>query len=914
MRPVRLEMTAFGPFAGMEVVDFRELGESCFFLIHGPTGAGKTSVLDGMCFALYGQGTGSEREAKFMRSDFAREDVATHLVFDFTIGPELYRISRRLKQDRRNANGTVSQVLPQATLWRRTGAANDTTLGEVLADGVTAVGEKITGLLGFSVEQFRQVVMIPQGEFRKLLSAKSADRQEILEQLFNARLYGQLETFLKDKASVARRDLAAVHQQLAGVFGQLEVTDHEQLLARLDRARGDLIDARQTAETATAEADAAARRLEAGKQISTLFERCVQAGGRLETCLGLLDTAQQTFTAAAGALDQEHSRDPERDAARTRVADLEKIAGKATALSEAETRLKTAQAAVTTAGDRLAAAEASESDLRGAVGACGDKLKAALEAAALLPRSEALLNEATALLTNVVALARWQRRNEVRAAKVAQLEAAALAAADRRDAARQGLRTLQEHWRTGQAGMLARTLLDGQPCPVCGSAHHPAPATAASDAPAEDELETAQSGLDGLDRLAAAAMERHQKARQRLAAAEATLKTIRVQMGGGAGADRAGLESRIDGLRQEIKPLQDLAQTIPALERDLAAIQERHTAAGEAAQTARQTLHDAQIGESSVSTVHQERLKEVPEEYRLPQVLAQAISEAKLSLQRLDSALKQAEEAKQAAGDRLIRAEADEQHARTAANEAAKAVEGRQLPDVEALQQDADRGARDRNDALMAFGQAKTRHREFRQGEKRVAALRAESDALEQRFRSVALLADMASGQNSSNISFQRYVLAVVLGEVLDTATHRLLGMTNGRYHLQTAAAGTGDRRRAAGLDLEVLDEFTGEARPVGTLSGGEGFLASLALALALAEVVQRLSGGIRLDAVFIDEGFGTLSPEALDAAIDTLLALREHDRLVGVISHVPELKERIDCRLELIPSKTGSTTRFTVP
>jgi len=191
-----------------------------------------------------------------------------------------------------------------------------------------------------------------------------------------------------------------------------------------------------------------------------------------------------------------------------------------------------------------------------------------------------------------------------------------------------------------------------------------------------------------------------------------------------------------------------------------------------------------------------------------------------------------------------------------------------------------------------------------------VEELRADYEALEADYGVIALLSETASGRG---MTFQRWVLGVFLDEVLVAATRRLLEMSHGRYRLH-AAAGPLDGRRAGGLDVEVFDEFTGLDRPASTLSGGEGFLASLALALGLAEVVQSFSGGIRLDTVFIDEGFGSLDPEALDAAIETLLGLREHGRLVGVISHVPELRERIDCRLEVQPSPRGSTVTLVVP
>jgi exonuclease SbcC len=212
--------------------------------------------------------------------------------------------------------------------------------------------------------------------------------------------------------------------------------------------------------------------------------------------------------------------------------------------------------------------------------------------------------------------------------------------------------------------------------------------------------------------------------------------------------------------------------------------------------------------------------------------------------------------------------------------------------------------------ALNEANSAKEHCKTLGESLRRIEELGADYEALEKDYSVIALLSDTASGRG---MTFQRYVLGVFLDEVLVAATRRLLEMSRGRYRLH-AATGTADGRRVGGLDVEVFDEFTGLDRPASTLSGGEGFLASLALALGLAEVVQSFSGGIRLDTVFIDEGFGSLDPEALDAAIETLLGLREHGRLVGVISHVPELRERIDCRLEVQPTPRGSTVTLVVP
>ncbi len=206
----------------------------------------------------------------------------------------------------------------------------------------------------------------------------------------------------------------------------------------------------------------------------------------------------------------------------------------------------------------------------------------------------------------------------------------------------------------------------------------------------------------------------------------------------------------------------------------------------------------------------------------------------------------------------------------------------------------------------------------FREAVAELERVGAEYEQLCARYSLVGRLADVALGENPLKLSFQRYVLGTFLDEVLSQASFRLVRMSKGRFRLQRATRAA-DMRRAGGLDLEVFDEHTGSLRPVSTLSGGEGFLAALALALGLAEVVQSHSGGVRLETIFIDEGFGSLDPEALDAAIDTLVHLARSGenggagRLVGIVSHVPELRERIDARLEIVPGLEGSRARFVV-
>ena len=318
-------------------------------------------------------------------------------------------------------------------------------------------------------------------------------------------------------------------------------------------------------------------------------------------------------------------------------------------------------------------------------------------------------------------------------------------------------------------------------------------------------------------------------------------------------------------------------------------------------------------GESSLTTAQEAvktlegelkaRMEDVPEEYRVPGALDAALVGARARLLEVDRSLDLAEEAHRVAAEALTTARALTTREAECAGDAEKLVEGIEPADLPALEKTATDAEAAWEGALNEANSAKEHCTALGESLRRIEELSADYEALEKDYSVIALLSDTASGRG---MTFQRYVLGVFLDEVLVAATRRLLEMSRGRYRLH-AATGPADGRRVGGLDIEVFDEFTGLDRPASTLSGGEGFLASLALALGLAEVVQSFSGGIRLDTVFIDEGFGSLDPEALDAAIETLLGLREHGRLVGVISHVPELRERIDCRLEVQPTREAA-------
>jgi len=864
VRPLRVVMQAFGPYGTREILDFAELGERRFFLVCGPTGAGKTTVLDAMAFALYGATSGAERDPRDMRSQHARPELLTEVEFDFSVGETAYRIMRRPQQERpkKVGEGTTTQN-QEATLW-----ALDGDESRPLAHGWSAVTTKVIDLLGFRDEQFRQVVMLPQGRFQELLTAKTPDRERILATLFATGFYGAIEHALREAAGEVRK--------------QRDIND----VRRADRLRDAGVGTRDelAAAAETADAAAAAAREAAASAVAA------DAGAQAE-----LETARHTratlaaAAAAATELAALEARATEVDQARGELAAAERAAALADVVAAADER----RAEVT-----KARAHAAELDAKAATAevVCRAK-RAELEAQeAQAPERASAASTARdleALVAQTSGLGGLQaRRDATLAGATTQRRAAEAAAAEWRSAA-EGLAELERLWASGRAGALSASLAPGKPCPVCGSTDHPVPAVPVDGAPTDEALGQAR-------REAGALLARKDELATATAKADAAA----------AGAE-AELSARLSGLPEGVASEDGLAGMLAAkvAERDaLAAAFAAATDAARAAETDGAIAQAAAAAAGEAATQCAERCAEA--EGRLSERLKDAgfaneaawrsAARGAAHLHELRTAVESFDADLGAARDRAARASA--------------AAAGLAAPDTDA----AEHAARDAHDLLL---QATRRDQEtataaatLRQSLQTLRDLDDEAARLDERYGVVGAIAEVANGRgrNTLNLRFQSFVLGAFLDRVLEVASQRLGVMTAGRYDLQRTEAAR--RGRATGLDLEVADAWTGETRPVSTLSGGETFMAALSLALGLAEVVQEYSGGVRLDTVFIDEGFGSLDEEALELAIDALVTLQEGGRLVGIISHVAELKERVDARLEVTTGQTGSSAAFVVP
>ena len=872
MRPLRLELAAFGPYAEPQVIDFGVLGEQRLFLVHGPTGAGKTTLLDAICFALYGDVTGADRDGRGYRSHFAGASVETTVTLDFQLGERVFRVTRQPEQERAKRVGEGTTVSPHAaTLWDRTGLDEATEEGKVLATRVSDVTAAVVDLLGFRSEQFRQVIVLPQGRFRDVLLAGSKAREDILRQLFDTGFYGRLEEALKERS----RELRSAAEKLR--------TERNALLAQEDCADEAALDARvQTLREEKAGLDA---------RLATLLEQSASAAQALERARAEQARFEKAERAES-ALRALHSRRAAIDADRERLRAARRAAGLADLSRQvAERRQSAAEAegALAKLRERQSAAVAR---LQRAGSTAAAERARAPERDALAVRVEALERS----LPVARELAALMARESAEGAAERAAEAGAAAATEAAARARARALELQGARETGSAALLAAELRPGEACPVCGSTEHPAPATGAAEIPSSVAVAEAEEAVAAAE----ATLETHRRARQR--AAEAL----------------SGLRAAMEELRKQlvgvVEPSPSALRDIPRLAEEAreqrAALQAALDRAGKEEQAARDEAARVEAGlESGVAQVEAARtaVQSVEREWAARLEQAGFASEADWkraamdapAMDRLESAIENFQRELAAAEGMAADARAD--------------VSGRQPPDLPAALDAANAAAQAHGQAAEQSGQLAGRMAALEKLRARLARISADFAEAEQRFGVFGSIARVAAGDNLHRVSLQRFVLASRLDDVLAAASRRLHDMTRGRYLLRrnTEAA---DRRAAGGLELLVEDAYTASSRSVATLSGGESFQAALSLALGLSEVVQAYSGGITLDTLFIDEGFGSLDPEALDLAINTLVDLQQSGRLVGVISHVPELRERLDVRLEVVTGAAGSRAVFRLP
>ena len=1002
MKPHQLRIEAFGPYAEPVEIGFDALSREGLFLIHGSTGAGKTFLLDALCFALYGEVSG-DRALKGLKSDHAVAAAVPRVSLEFSCGSGRYRVERSPAHTapRTRGQGTTDKAAT-AHLQRL-----DPRDGEPLtiASRTTEVTREVQALVGLSAAQFRQVILLPQGRFAEVLRARAEERELLLKTLFDTVLYERVGSWLEDQARSARIALSE------------QTRNQEQLLLLAARAwRPHAPEPQVDTEAALPAETPPLDQLQA--QIGAVVE---QAGADLQLATAALQAAQLTSAdlersaerwdrraATAARLQEQEGKQPvvadyrqrlqraqqaeglraslvEQQAAAAELAALssglplqlqrlrlgrERTPGLPPSLRELDLGNLPDLEALTSASRDLAvrrselrhlvqqADQARQAEARAAAAqalSAQAKVRESSSRSSLERREQQRRLDAEALAR--ASSARDQLDGLQRAAEAASAVASAAAAIEaaraasttaltdqqrcdqRSQQARDHLIDLRHRQIAGMAAALAGRLEPGSACPVCGSLEHPTPASGAEAAVVEAELAAAEAHLAEAERAA-----RHAAAASATAALR--LQTLIDQAGAAATAPQQALAAaeqasltlqQATALAAELPRLQAAAtaheQEMQRLQSDLQVAASEQVRQG---QSAREALDQARQLRAAIVLELGEGVE--------PLALLSALEPLETALNQLardGEAQRRAQTRVDLSGARLIRDLAAADFADAAAAQAALRDEttrlkwaeridayerelsslraqlaAPELADLPALRPDTQAAGAAVQHADAARTAALERHGAARLAQQeidRVAGEHRQGELLlaERRERAQLLsgLADRCTGRAAPYISLQRWVLSAYLADICRHANRRLELMTSGRYQLSLSDEG-GRGGRQAGLSLRVLDAYTGEEREVSSLSGGETFQASLALALGVADTVQARSGGVHLDALFIDEGFGTLDPDNLQLAMDELDRLREGGRMIGIISHVGALRERIRSGIEVRASDRGSTAR----
>ena len=929
MRPLRLTLSAFGPYAAETTLDLEKLGKGGLYLITGDTGAGKTTIFDAITYALYDHSSSGIREGSMLRCKYADDKTPTFVELEFEVHGVRYTVRRNPEYQRPKTRGEgMTTEKADATL-----TYPDDRPPVTKAKDVTAAVQEIIGL---DYNQFSQIVLIAQGQFTKLLNASTEERSRIFRKLFRTQRYAQLQERLQAEAAALNQQRTAQNAKLDSLLGGLQFSPEDPDAEAL-RA----LCAQTVPETALTLLDALTAR-----QAAALEE----AGTALQTTEAQLDKVQQQLGAAAQAqrlAQQLTARQAELAAARPALdaarAEADRHAGDAAQLDALTAQVTQAQSALaaydaldalcrqqTEARDaaRLAAAQAQKrrtqlDSLNAALAAAETELSALADAdtrlLALQTRSAQLAQRGEALTKLEQRLAECQRQAK-RAHKAQESYRAAAAA---QDEARARQNTLERAFLDAQAGLLAESLTEGAPCPVCGSTHHPARALLPHTAPTQAQVEAARQAAAAADRQAQTASAAAQSALaaaneakislrrdaetllpERFTAPEGTVPLTFALMTNVLAEETAALQTAQADCAAQCRQAEADCRRKAQLEADRQNKTRQRPALEQAAAEADRSAAAQNASADALEGQIAERRAALPYPRRADAQAALDKLEADRSALRtgMDTAQRRLKQAEQtvAAAEAAVDALTAQQ---TAAQKELPARSAEELTAQQTALTAARETLRSREKQLSA---------QLLPNRKTAAQYRAAAEArqtLESRWQWVSALAATAGGTLTSKqkIKLEAYIQMNYLDRILRYANTRLMQMTAGQYELERI--GAENQRSQSGLDLGVIDHYNGTRRSVKTLSGGESFKASLALALGLSDEVQSSAGGIRLDTLFLDEGFGSLDEESLELAIRVLSGLTEGDRLVGIISHVGALKDRIDRQVVVHKARTGGST-----
>lgn len=884
MRPLTLILSAFGPYAGREELALSRLGQSGLYLITGDTGAGKTTIFDAITFALYGEASGDQRQPSMLRSQYAASDTPTYVEMTFSYAGQIYRIRRSPEYDRpaRRGGGMVRQ---------RAEAELTCPDGRVITKN-RDVDAAVQTLLGVDRHQFSQIAMIAQGDFLKLLLASTEERQEIFRKLFKTDAYRRLQDALRQEHSSLTAQCAALQQSIRqytdGILWdeafaisqpQRPLTETLQYLSR------QLAQDQETADALSGRLAVLSRQLEETGALLTKAESRQKLQDELTSAQTRLTQTLQQLAPLTEAHARALARQPEIEDLLAQITRARLELPRYDALQALQTQIAEQLSLQKAQSSRLADARRASDQLTAAIAALQAELEPLLSAPLQLERLTTQLQQEEILAKRLQDMARLADR--LAAAqdhyRAVRMQAAALAAR---------YQQMHQLYLDEQAGILAETLLPGKPCPVCGSPVHPAPARKAAEAPSSEELEALQQQSE-------AAQWQLQQASEDAGALKAQLDALSSALPDPP-PSLSELQDQLTSTRALLQQAQQQTSRKAELESELPQKHASLTKAQEALQQSQQQLAVCEAKLAALQQSAAEARLALPCASKADAVKAlQVLSLRREALQNsLSSAARNLEDAQMQARQLQAQVQALESQLNA-------------FPPIDRCRQLQLRDAYNSETAslqsrqLTCFSRIQTNQRVLQN-------LRSQAQLLEQAEESLTQVRALHNTVNGllngkEKIRLETYIQMAYFDRILTRANTRFMIMSGGQYELKRAAQ-AGSNRSQSGLELNVIDHYNGSERSVRTLSGGESFKASLSLALGLSDEIQSGAGGIRLDTMFVDEGFGSLDEDSLQQALSALESLSEGSRLVGIISHVSELKDRIDRQIVVKKDRTGGS------
>ncbi|OLR56716.1 hypothetical protein BHK98_11965 [Hornefia porci] len=924
MRPLKLTMSAFGPYAGETELDLAALGTGGLYLITGETGAGKTTIFDAISYALYDAPSGEDRSREMLRSKYAREDTKTFVELEFLCKGKRYSVRRSPSYLRKKARGEgMTRQDPAVELILPDGRAPLTKNREV--------EEEIRKIIGVDRGQFARIAMIAQGDFRQVLTASTEERRAIFRDLFGTAPYEKVQKRLSADANELRQrwrdELRGMKQYCSEIYCAAEsIYASETERVRKGELTAEAVDAlldRLLSEDERADEKLSGERRKAEEKLRAV-ESALKTADELREKKRNLSRKEADHAKASESVEQaeaactkasEEERQGRRLGERAalirngigRYEELDRLKEKSEDLSsetgKREQRLTEQKTARAEAAETLKSLKEENTALKDA----GVSLEQKLNGQKELQRETEELQQ---LLQQI-------REHDEIAGRYRDAQERYRVCRDEHRNAENAYRNANRAYLDEQAGILAETLKEGVPCPVCGAVEHPKPARKSDGAPDKEMLEHLRRELTR-------SQEELESASGRAGEIGGTLSEMKKKLadrieahfgspGSGEGDPEPGkmkarvssrlgqmteelsqLEEEIERERKRSRRKEEIEQQIPVLEKELA--DRDRKIADEASWLASASAQREALGS---------RIESLREQLEFPgrKEAEQEIDRLEKEGARLEKAKEDADAAREQAQNRLRRLEGELGTLREQIRETP-------APDEELLHTKKD----ELQAALSSLDEAQKEIRARASGNRRVQERLCENKETlkrtEEELEVVGVLADTASGTLSGRpkLMLETYVQSAYFDRIIGRANVRFLRMTRGQYELRRRKEADQNRSQS-GLELDVLDHYNNSLRDVRTLSGGESFMASLSLALGLSDEIQASAGGIRLDSMYVDEGFGTLDDEALTQALDALASLAESDRLVGIISHVEGLAERIDRQIVIHKSRQGGSS-----